>query len=352
MGKDARFDSPQSVNPLTDFERVSSDRLNITRLTNQTGYDPLNRIFRSGTWTINFGNYLSLSDMQKNTFGALTPSGEFDQLIRQGKGIMYFAESKEKPGTTIGYVVLQTKNLDEAAIQVEMTQKATAGDNPSGLDRYNGQHTFHDHLDYPLAPNTVLIAELGILQEYQKQGLGLELLQSIMEAQMAEHGNICFTAFVRINNLGPQKVDTKLNFGVKNNLLLGSMSMIGMQGPTRDRFGSVESNFRADSIVPAIAVLPLDCSSSRVWRDGDQKPSGKYFFLPMSQGEQADLKNSVPMIEMLKTVMAYGRIPVEGEDFIMRKVCEYDELKELGITDITPGVSYLFFTKDWKYGIE
>lgn len=334
----------------SQITEVETDRLIVSALPSSTNEIIKARMFPGAHMDIRQASshvsYEFLLPIQKSAFGSNIYFNEFDQLLEEGRGVIYVAKDKKGSKEVIGYAVLQTENLNENAIQKQIKLKK------SDLRGHSSTAKFHDHLDYPLPPDTVLVAELGIRKEYQKKGYGLELLKAVMEAYQTEHGGKYWTSFVRINNIGSLKIITGLNFGIKNNLLLGSRSMIGMQGPTLDPFGSKETNFRTDSIIPAIDALPPDSSSSPIWKEGNPKPSGKHFFLPMPPGEQKDLQNSKTTIDMLKMVMAYGRIPVEGEDFVMRRVCSDEELRKLGVADVKSEIPYLFFTKDWNYGTE
>ena len=51
---------------------------------------------------------------------------------------------------------------------------------------------------------------------------------------------------------------------------------------------------------------------------------------------------------MLKTIMAVGRDPVPGQDYIMRKVYKPDESETWGF-HIDDEKSYLEFTRNWAY---
>ena len=321
--------------------KVGLNRLLVTRLGGERSY--------CGQFPVGrYQDFVALIDMQRAIFGAVTPMEVIHQVLLENKGVVYVGI--DGTGKKIGYTVVKTGKLDENRIQAELRE--TDSLICAGVDLWNLKY-FHDHYDYDVPQDTVVLHELGIIPSEQRKKYAKELLRQVRGQFEAQHGPKFWMAFVRINNIGSITSLTRA---------LG-MSMIEMQGPPDEKevkrimeqvgplsfHGSLETNFRGDNIVPALDVLPDNSKTGKVWLINDPYPK-ENFFLPMVQGEQSDLRYYTEVVAMLKMKMAYGRIPVEGEDFVMRKVCTSGELEKLGIKNIKSGVPYLFFTKEWEYG--
>lgn len=315
---DLQKEVPRSTNLILEEASLFKEVAGFSRFANQRN--------REGLFVGGNNDHLLLGEFlgaQGASFGTNLTNSEIIQLLRQGAGKVYFAYD-ESAQNRIGYAFIQTRELDEKPIQVE-------------LDVRHSANLFHDHLDYGLPKNTVLFADLGIIKDRQNEGLGSILASRVKESFETRYGKPFWMLFARFNN-------PSLIIATK---ILG-MSMIGIQGPkpvgiTR---GSNEDNFRGDTIIPALKELPKDCGASPVVSELSLKPHDVYWFLPWKPGEQTDLDSTPWVSKLLRQTMAYGRKPSpDGEDYAMRRVCSAEELIAAGFINLPKYDYFLLFKK-------
>lgn len=284
-------------------------------------------------------DFRTIMHLQFRAFRSNFPASVLSQVM-DGCGVAYLAIDEDQPDLKIGYAVLVSKKLDNNKIQRELNEKDKHIS--EGVDMWFDHSYYHDHESSGYTKEMIDIHDIGIDPVFQGKGYGAEFLRLVKRTYETKFGESKWKALVRINNVP--------SLGLLTSVLKMSCSRLqGLQ--TEKEHGSEETNFWLDTEIPPVDELPQNLKTKDVWNIGDSLPAAEFFLLPMPEGEQSRTRYIKQTIDMLRQVMAVGRDPILGKDYVMRRVCRGEELQDLGI-DVNPAISYLFFTREWEHKLD
>ena len=114
----------------------------------------------SGVEVIDIRSIIGLENLQQTVFGSSTAHEVFRQIFIERKGVPYLALDPDNPNMTVGYAIVKTGELEEKEIQAELNERDKLIN--AGVSLYNLSY-FHDHYDYAVPQDTVVLHEIGVL---------------------------------------------------------------------------------------------------------------------------------------------------------------------------------------------
>lgn len=215
-------------------------------------------------------DYDLIDEIGDKSFGSHSIREEIRLILEKGFGDIFLCYEKDKP---VAYLALLYKEFDEKVESVLQPLISSA--------KEKGESIFHDDVRFD-ENKYVYLHLLGVMKGSQGKGIATKLVRYIKGTLEEEHPNKQLKTCIRINNLPSIKVCMKeLGF-----------CMVGMKPNNWDMHGSVETNFNGvtnDNLKP---VLSLENTSKIKYKVYDERmPSTERFLLPVSYGDEEDLKD-------------------------------------------------------------
>lgn len=314
-------------------------------------------------------------DVVTSSFNQFITDEELKQMFEEVDGVprtkVYLAlkENSEDPDDPIGLVVFRLKEFDHQRLQDEIDFQLLFNPRRKILTDHPGVLTGDAELFL-----------IGVNDKPELRGIGiatklLEYGATELRSDFGKKGieDPVFTGLFRTNNWHSMVTATKvlgLVYGTTQQVVpeeltskffsrnydrlderlkdLPKAARLALKANIRREklfVGSDEDNLEGTNNI-IVDISPGDLNPKNIWKPGNTQLR-QPFLLPMVQGSQKELTDS-PELAVLKSVMANGHVPRNGNMVIGKILHGKEELTQLDLP-VRQNLAYFYLTPNWKF---
>lgn len=219
-------------------------------------------------------DYKKLQDIEDRSFGVHIIEKEFQLIVNEGFGEIFFAYEKE---IIVGYIAVLFKEYNKKVENILQPLLSDA--------KKRGERIMHDDVHFD-ENKYVYFHLVGIDTNFHNKGVGSTLTQFMYDRIKQTFPNKQIKVCIRINNLPSIRMCMKELKTCMTSLKPNNWNIIG----------SVESNFNATTSDSYTPRLQPPQKQLKTYITLQEMPSKSEFLIPVKYGEERDLKQDNPDI--------------------------------------------------------
>lgn len=232
-------------------------------------------------------DYEKLQEIENKSFGVHIIEKEFDLIVNQGFGEIFFAHDGKN---IVGYIAILFREYSQEVEDIlqPLLQKA----------KTSGEKVMHDDVHFD-SDNFIYFHLVGVDPSEHNKGIGKELTRFMYERVKSQFPQKQIKVCIRINNLPSIRMFVKELNVCMTSIKPNNLSIIG----------SVETNFNATTSNKYKAVLEPPEDLPGIYEDLSSHFSENRLLIPVDIGEESDIEDKSPhLLAKLEKIFRDGFI--------------------------------------------